>query len=553
MKVSTWCNIRAGSDDSCFGRTYKPFLYFSVKRKSTFHSSFILVKEINRVNLISSQNRRQGMKRFPFAAVLPGVITAQMLATIHIYASNTALYRTLVALKNAGYRIVPNERILPELQTFWPAFWGGLFFTLSVGAALSILTYVLLHMWVRLFNSGRLFFVVFLIIWAGCFVALNGRGFNFIATAYFMLIPLVTGCVTLRWAPPLPQKRAWPVYLLHLVPILILTGLWTTQLDDNLFTDVRDHLLLSNPLGSRINRFYYRYSLYPAEAVKSLDQKLLKSYHVDPVDNKNIKTALENTLARYDYLPLGSKAESDLKIATQGNALIFFYRNSPVLQTAVPDFLANPGSFLNELSLKTDRNIFFRHCIFFSLLTGLPLLLYVVLFSFLSFILNCFMNRSTAALVAASLCFLCGLTLYLMFHSGRSHKIDRAYLSQALQSESRRERVAALKMILQQRIDIGNFIISNRMLNSDHIPERYRLVLVTGMSSKPETYRILLSFMDDPHPNVVSMAFYALGKRFDRRSIKEILKRIQSSNDWYNQLYAYNALRTLGWKQTVLK
>jgi len=52
------------------------------------------------------------------------------------------------------------------------------------------------------------------------------------------------------------------------------------------------------------------------------------------------------------------------------------------------------------------------------------------------------------------------------------------------------------------------------------------------------------------HANVVSMAFYALGQRGDRQAIKEILTRIETSKHWYNQWYAYRALRRLGWKQS---
>jgi HEAT repeat protein len=45
------------------------------------------------------------------------------------------------------------------------------------------------------------------------------------------------------------------------------------------------------------------------------------------------------------------------------------------------------------------------------------------------------------------------------------------------------------------------------------------------------------------------MAFYGLGQRGDWRAVSEILKRIKTSDHWYNQWYAYKALRALGWKQ----
>jgi len=74
-----------------------------------------------------------------------------------------------------------------------------------------------------------------------------------------------------------------------------------------------------------------------------------------------------------------------------------------------------------------------------------------------------------------------------------------------------------------------------------------------GVSREPETFKDLLAFLDDPHPNVVSMAFYALGQRGNRRVVNELIKRIATSDDWYNQWYAYKALRSLRWKQTKLK
>jgi hypothetical protein len=67
-----------------------------------------------------------------------GLLTAQVIATIQVYLSNARLYRTLVAIGDAGYLAIPNQRIMNSLQELGPAFFGGLFFTLSVGAGLSL-------------------------------------------------------------------------------------------------------------------------------------------------------------------------------------------------------------------------------------------------------------------------------------------------------------------------------------------------------------------------------------------------------------------------------
>jgi len=126
-------------------------------------------------------------------------------------------------------------------------------------------------------------------------------------------------------------------------------------------------------------------------------------------------------------------------------------------------------------------------------------------------------------------------------------------LAEAFKSERWQKRVAALKIIQQKGIEVGNFQAYQGMLTSPHIPERYWLASALGVSRQTETYKDLLAFLDDPHPNVVCMAFYALGHRGDRRAVKEIVKRIETSDDWYNQWYAYRALRVLGWKQTKSK
>jgi hypothetical protein len=131
----------------------------------------------------------------------------------------------------------------------------------------------------------------------------------------------------------------------------------------------------------------------------------------------------------------------------------------------------------------------------------------------------------------------------------RGKDIELKDVPQALASESWQERVAALRIIEEKGLEVSSFSPYPRLLISPHIAERYWLARGLAESHRSETYRDLLAFLDDPHPNVVSMAFYGLGKRGDIRGVSEILARIKISNHWYNQWYAYKALRALGWKQ----
>ena len=213
------------------------------------------------------------------------------------------------------------------------------------------------------------------------------------------------------------------------------------------------------------------------------------------------------------------------------------------------DFLSSPSTVLKEFSLRSDRYAFFRQFTFFSLLIGFPITLYILLYTLLRLVLGSFLDWRTSSVTASVLCFLAGTSLLVIVHLNGG-AIEVKDLVEALQSESWRKRITALKAIEQKRLEIADFQAYQRLLISPHVPERYWLVRTLGASRRSETYKDLMAFMDDPHPNVVRMAFYALGQMDETRSINEILGRIETSTDWYNQWYAYKALKTLGWNQS---
>ena len=74
---------------------------------------------------------------YPLSSLLIGLTLAQILATIHVYLSNTALYDSLLAIKDAGYLAIPNSHVMRQLGNAAPAVFGGLFFTFSIGAGIS--------------------------------------------------------------------------------------------------------------------------------------------------------------------------------------------------------------------------------------------------------------------------------------------------------------------------------------------------------------------------------------------------------------------------------
>ena len=489
--------------------------------------------------------------RFSYTAkaLLLGLFVAQVIAAIQVYLSNLDLSHSLLLIKAAGYLTIPNQRTMSSLQDFAPALFGGLFFTLSVGAGVTLVSIGTAWLWDRVFSRNRFILIIILLIWLSSMVVLNHRGFSLGSTGYFFVIPPVIFLAVLRWMPPQPARRGWVYGVVHTIPVVVLALLWTSQIDRHFFVDFRDILLLSNPVGIKINDFYYDYTLYPAEVFKSLDQKLLKTCTLEDLKERPLHVRLEGELLDHDYLAVGTADAVDLKVVHDNGVLVFTHGGKKILQVPLADFLAKPGSVLREFSVKSDTYRFFRQFTFLSLVMGLPLTLYFLLHALIRLLCSFFVDVKTGSVVASILCLIMGLSILIPFHYMRGTDMELKDVPQALASKSWQEQVAALKIVERKRLEISSFQPYQRLLVSPHIAVRYWLVRGLAVSRRPETYKDLLAFLNDPHPNVVSMAFYALGQRGDRQAIDEILTRIETSDHWYNQWYAYKALRTLGWKQ----
>ena len=319
-----------------------------------------------------------------------------------------------------------------------------------------------------------------------------------------------------------------------------------------MFSDFRDIYLLSNPIGSKINKFYYKYTLYPAEVFKSLNQKMLKTVMIETKQPAGGRM-LENIFLSYDYIPIKGNIKADLKVVSIGDEFIFKHQGSPVLQISSKAFFADPYRAIKEFEQKSDTWALFRQITMFSLLTGFPLAVYVFLQGAISILFGFFFGIRTSSLIASALCFVMCLLLIFSFQLNRSSDISEKNLADELNSGRWQDRVAALKFIDKNGLEIKQFHAYPQLLNSTYIAERYWFVRTLANSRNPETYGDLLSLLDDSQPNVVSMALYALGKRGNKKSIGRIMQVIKTSDDWYHQWYAYRALRALGWRQTKSK
>ena len=189
---------------------------------------------------------------YPFSALLVGLVPTQILATAQVYVSNTALYDNLVAIKNAGYLTIPNPQVMGSLREIGPTFFGGLFFTFSIGAGISFFTLALAWVWNRIFYRNKYLLRIYLFIWACSLVGLNIHGFKLFLTLTVLLIPPAVFALVSKNLVSLSRQNRRPNDIIHVIPVVLLALVLAWQIDGRMFTDFRDIYLLSNPIGANL-------------------------------------------------------------------------------------------------------------------------------------------------------------------------------------------------------------------------------------------------------------------------------------------------------------
>jgi hypothetical protein len=156
------------------------------------------------------------------------------------------------------------------------------------------------------------------------FVKTNSQEICPVVTSYFLVIPPIVFASTIRWMPRRVGGKTRLGEVARTVPLLLLALLWTFQMGSNLFLDIRDNLLLSNSFGTKINDLYYKYTLYPAEVFKTLEQKRLKTCNLENLSKKTFLKSLERKLECHDYLNVEGYDDADLTVGEEENGVLIF-------------------------------------------------------------------------------------------------------------------------------------------------------------------------------------------------------------------------------------
>jgi hypothetical protein len=484
------------------------------------------------------------------AVLLTGTLASQILFAVMIHVSNLRLDQTVSMLSAAGYLTVPNHLVAAGLQDWKPALAGALFFSLTVGAGLSLAGFIATLAWRALPGSRRIGLIVAGALWGLLLYRINGDGINGWATAACVIIPLTASAATLAIVSPKAEPSPWRALAFPLAAVLIILAFWIPRADGDTFIRIRDHLLLSNSPGKKITGFYYQYTLYPAEVFKSLDQKLLKTSLIRTT-TPELRSRLEDLLRAHDYLTIEEKKPVDLEITEENGRLVLRQNSREVLAVPATDFTDDPEAILTEFSEKTDNWRFFRRLTFLSLVSASPFLL-VLLVQTVIFALLFFLRPIGVRLLLSSL--ICaGLGVALSFSAGAASDqvMTRAEIERNLFSSRRSARIEALRTLSEKNSDIDAYPEMAASAHERTVPERYWLAKALAGGRSAWTDNLLRDFLKDPHPNVVCMALFSLGNRPQNRAaaIEEMIHLIKTSDHWYIQWYAYRSLRSLGWIQ----
>ncbi|MGE0083123.1 MAG: HEAT repeat domain-containing protein [Desulfococcaceae bacterium] len=483
------------------------------------------------------------------AVISAGLILSQIISVLQVYLSNIRYYRKLSLLHAAGYLTVPHLRVMESLKSFETAFMGGLFFSLTVGLCLTLLSFGAAWLWDRIFSRKKNALYPFVIFWIACLILANIQGFLPMVTLCFLLIPPAVFGLSLKCLPPQSNNpKPGRMLLFHVICLILLALMGVRQMNPDMFSLIRDKMLLSNSVGIGLNNAYYRYTLYAAQVFKNLYQDQLRTCRISGEFPE--KDRVKQQLARYDWLSIENEL-TDLEISANGKELIFRHGEKEILRSDSSDFFKNTGKILKTFSEKCDYYTFFRTFTFLSLLLVSGLSIWMILYLPIRILCGICLKKKFVSVSALIICFACGAVLIFFSQPEAIGRVERKELDQMLHSENLSEKIKALQYIRYKKMEIADFHVHNIMAASPHVPERYELVRTLSVSRSPDTWAVTLALTDDPQINVAYRAFHALGARRDSRAVEEILKKIPLSDEWYIQFYAYKALRNLGWRQTV--
>ena len=488
-----------------------------------------------------------------FIITVIGICISQIITTYHVYMANIQLANQIQYLQANGYFVVPNVHVLPQLQSLDIAFVGGLFFTGTIGLGIISITLFVSWFWKNLADKNKHFLIVIILLWiiAIYYAYMNGWGLFFLYLCIMLPLLLIINEII----PKSDTELIPNPHLFWCLPVLfmMIAGISTGRSIS--FISIRDYLLISNDLGYQLNDLYYRFTLYPGEIIKPIALKQQKTCYIftEKNDAKRYITAVERKYILYDYLVIPDKKKADVVLKIDPPNIIFQKNDKTVVLAKIMDFLRESKSVFSDFSAKTDDNDFFRMCILLSLVLSAPILFYIMVMQgmFGFFCLARIPAFLCQWLVVGIMCIWIVLFVLQMppdFSKNATQNDWQDSFKKAYQQTDWRQAVVLLKsnQFTQTRND--HQLALKWLHETDHPVLKYWLIRFLSDSKIPTENQVFLDYLSDPDVNVVCQSLYALGRQRDRNLISPIKTFIKDCPHWYVQMYAYRALKRLGWR-----
>ena len=481
------------------------------------------------------------------ACILLGVLLAWGTAAVLLTRSGDGIAVRSAAVEQAGGLVVPGMRVRPDPASREAAWWGGLFFALGLGAALGWCGAVGAAVWVLALRRRPRALAGMAAIWTAvlAWAAWPPGG---AAAPLFLLVPIPCFALAVGAMQQCPPRR---VSLLAglVIPLLLLGGAWAHLSRSGGWLDVRDFLLWPHPAGRAIVDGYYRYTLTPAEFIKPLERRQIRTARVVAPGRPDLEASLTDMLRARDYLPVPDDAPLDLVLKADRDALDLERNGRLLLRVPERLFLDSPDWVLSWFSQKADREARLRFLTRIANHWLGPLAWATVFFGLFHALLAAVAGNRTAGAGAGLALLLLGAVILVPLARARPPASLAADPKGLLASERRQDRIYGLRLAANFGFEIPGLPGYPESATDPDPALRYWTAAALGRSQAPGTWSDLVIMLDDPQVNVRCMAFQSLGLRGDPAAVPTIIEGIRSSRDWYVQWYAYRALKHLGWNQ----
>jgi len=492
---------------------------------------------------------------FPVRVLVGGLLLAQVIGTVLVWQSNHALLHKLTLLRAAGIYPLPGMGVFPPLSSLSAALAGGLFFTLSIGAGMVLLTLGAFLLVTSLPAAARKYAILVLAaVWLGLLIRANWQGFCPGLTAFLVLVPGPVLWFCRRQARHFdPGERPGRARLFHLLLIVFLCVWWGGRINSNVFVNIKDNLLLTSAAGRSFVHLYYQYTLYPAEVFKTLAQKQVKTCRLAGFAAADLQSRVKKALAAHDYFAV-EDPRAEVRVRRANDRLLLGCRQEAVVNVSTAQFLDDPEAFLGRLSAGCDVNAAFRDFTIAALLGVAPLVLYLVTLTLFALVPGLFLPLRLSAWLVPLLCCLFWAGVIPLLETPPLRTDDSAAAAAAMTDGSRKEKIAALRYVFDRRLDIFRFPEYADLLASEDFALRYWLIRNLGHSPDPRADRQIRRFLAADSPYLACKAMEAAAARVelfdpgaDHGLEKAVVEKLSASDNWYVQLYAYRTARRLGW------